>query len=449
MRIRNLLLLILLPTMIGGAIFFAAILSYNWYLEIVDNFKMRLQSAVISLASMVPKEALKEENPHLSEILNKNLKEIFHELNITNLYIVKELPSKKINNFLDNKKPYSMPVFITPEYKLRSQSKIMTAYTPIIIDNKIIAYMAAEVSTALINQKIQEGLLVIFLCSAFTLALMVSSLLIIATKIVKPIQKLNNSALSIAAGQYGERIDVPGPKELKDLSQTLNTMSECLFENINRLKENSLIREKTYGEYECAMLLQNHMLQKVIEECKSDCIAIKALSFFSPTPKGLLLDFPKISSDQIQINLVEAKEAGFEEMYSLLTDYRSAQKSTKALDKDYPFLEMVLEKPDNLFRASSSQFLCPFIWSSKEKAVFQETSIKLEAGDFIILANSGIKNFYPTPQQIKELLAPIFKFFAEEGLDTFASMLHKELSFTIKRKFIVEDIHLLCFQILY
>ncbi len=99
MRIRNLLLLILLPTMIGGAIFFAAILSYNWYLEIVDNFKMRLQSAVISLASMVPKEALKEENPHLSEILNKNLKEIFHELNITNLYIVKELPSKKINNF--------------------------------------------------------------------------------------------------------------------------------------------------------------------------------------------------------------------------------------------------------------------------------------------------------------------------------------------------------------
>jgi hypothetical protein len=191
------------------------------------------------------------------------------------------------------------------------------------------------------------------------------------------------------------------------------------------------------------------MLQKVIDECKSDCIAIKAISFYSPNPKGLLLDFPKISNEQIQINLVEAKEAGFEEMYSLLTDYRSSQKSTKALDKEYPFLEMSLEKPQNLFRASSSQFHSPFIWSNKEKVVFQETNIKLEAGDFLILANSGIKNFYTTPQQIKDLLTPIFKFFAEEGLDTFSSMLQKELSFSIKRKFISEDIHILCFQILY
>lgn len=363
MRIRNLLLLILLPTMIGGTIFIATILSYNWYSEILDNFKIRLKSAVISCASMIPKDELKEIQKPLSyhtEILNKNLKDLQNELNITNLYIIKDLPNKKTKaDFLD-KNLFSMPVIITPEYKLRSEHKIMTAYTPIVSENKIIAYMAAEVSTNLINQKIQEGLLVIFLCSALTLILMVSSLLIIAKKIVKPIQKLNNSALSIAAGQYGERIDVQGPKELKDLSQTLNTMSECLFENINRLKENSLIREKTYGEYECAMLLQNHMLQKVIDECKSDCIAIKAISFYSPNPKGLLLDFPKISNEQIQINLVEAKEAGFEEMYSLLTDYRSSQKSTKALDKEYPFLEMSLEKPQNLFRASSSQFHSPF-----------------------------------------------------------------------------------------
>lgn len=432
--------------MIAGTIFLATILSYSWYFEILDNFKIRLKSAVISCASMLPKTEIKDLQHAIN---NKNLKKLQNELNITNLYIVKDLPNKKIKEDSLDKNLYPIPVLITPEYKLRSPIKIMTAYTPLVLENKTVAYMAAEVSTDPINQKIQEGLLIIISCSALTLILLVSSLLLIAKKIVKPIKKLNNSALSIAAGQYGERIDVIGPKELKDLSQTLNTMSECLLENINRFKENSLIRERTSGEYECAVLLQNHMLQKVIDECKSDSLAIKTVSFYSPNPKGLLLDFPKISNEQIQINLVEAKEAGFEEMYSLLTDYRLFQKSTKALDKDYPFLEMSLEKPENLFRFSSSQFLAPFIWKSKERLILQETNIKLEPGDFIVLASSGIKNFYATPQEIKELLSPIFKFFAEEGLDTFTSMLQKELTFSIKRKFISEDIHLLSFQILY
>lgn len=454
MKIRTLLFLILLPTMIGGTIFIATILSYNWYSEILDNFKIRLKSTVISCASMVPKEELLKElqKPfgHQAEILNKNLKDLQNELNITDLYIVKELPFKKIKNDLLDKNLYALPVIITPEYKLRSSNKIMTAYTPITnSENKIIAYMVAEVSTILINKKIQEGLLIIILSSALTLILMIIALLILAKKIVKPIQKLNNSALSIAAGQWGEKTDVNGPKELKDLSQTLNTMSECLFENINRLKENSLIRERTYGEYECAMLLQNHMLQKVIDECKSDSIAIKDISFYSPNPKGILLDFPKISSEQIQINLVEAKEAGFEEMYSLLTDYRSSQKSSKVLDKDYPFLEMTIEKPNNNFKSSSLQFLSPFIWSFEKKTIFQESHFQLHPGDFLIIANNGIKNYYPTPQHIKDLLTPIFKFFAEEGIDTCAKMVEKELSFTIKRKFLLEDVHLICIQILY
>ena len=54
----------------------------------------------------------------------------------------------------------------------------------------------------------------------------------------------------------------------------------------------------------------------------------------------------------------------------------------------------------------------------------------------------------PGRHQCSELLAKVLKVFAQDGLETTASMLHKELAFATKRKVLAEDIHLLCFQIL-
>ena len=63
-------------------------------------------------------------------------------------------------------------------------------------------------------------------------------------------------------------------------------MSECLLENINRLTDNSLLRERMYGEYECSMLLQHMMLQKNIDDCSSDAVAVTSITFFSESPRG-------------------------------------------------------------------------------------------------------------------------------------------------------------------
>lgn len=436
--------------MIGGTVFITSILSYNWYKEIVNNFKIRIKSAVVCASYMLPldkiKKELSDEHPRIT-ISNEFYKSIQKELKISDIYILKDVPPKVKKYFRIHESPNKVVLF-TPAYT--HKNKVISVIIPLHDNGAVIGYMGAEISTAPINNKIQKDLLIIIIGSIIMIICMIFSLLIIAKKIVKPIKKINNSALSIAAGQYGERITVQGPKELKDLSLTLNTMSECLLENINRLKENSLIREKTYGEYECAMLLQNHMLQKVIDECQSDNFIIKPISLYSAEPKGLLLDFPKISSGKTEIKLLEAQEAGFEEMYSLLTEYRLCQKNDgKVLNEDYPSLKISIDKPSNILKFFPHNFPSPFIWLNKEKKFVSRNNLKLDPGNFIIIYNRGLLTFFQNNQQLKDFFTRIFKFFADEGLITCTEMIQKELLIVTKRKNIEKDIHLLCLQILY
>ena len=433
MKIRTRLLLFLLPTTIGATVFVSAIFSYNWHAEIVSNFKTKLLSSAMTYRSLAPK---KDSSPQLE----KALSDLQSKLNIHSFYTVSKLPKRaKLK-----KEPY--PHYSITASQKNSDHKIMTVYLPI-KDSK--NFLAADASLDVVYEKFQEELFIIIVTSVLVLIAMTGSLVLMAKKIVHPIQKLNNSALAIAAGQYGDSVKINGPKELKELSNTLNTMSECLYENINRLNENTLIREKTHGEYECAIFLQNYMLQKVIDECSSDSISMKAISFYSYEPRGFLLDFPSLTDELLQLQLVEAKESGFEDMYSLLTNYKLYKNSNqKTLDKDYPFGQVSIIKPSNLLVYKNHQLLPPFIWSTKEKKLFSENNYFLQPGDFIFLSNSGISHHFPE-RSIKTMIERVFSVFAEEGLEVTSNMLKKEMSFAVKRKELQQDLHLLCLQILY
>lgn len=302
--------------------------------------------------------------------------------------------------------------------------------------------MTADTRIELINEKFQESLLLIIFGAGLTVIVTVATLFMIANKISRPIQKLNNSALAIAAGQYGESITPDGPREIAELANTLNTMSECLHENINRLKENSLLRERMYGEYECSMLLQHLMLQKNIDDCRSDAVSVKAITFFSDNPRGLLLDFPKSDRpDLFQIHLAEAQEEGFEGMYQLLTEYKYSKES-----QDHT--SIILDRADSILHSKGP--VLPLIWSLDKRSFISHTPspIKVESGDFFFLFNEGLSRLYKDPQKIADLISKVLKVFAQDGLETTASMLQKELAFATKRKELDEDIHLFCFQIL-
>src|SRR3990167_5144936 len=240
MKIRTRLLLFLLPTLVGSIALVSTLFAYNWYGEIVEGFQTKLKSAVVTTAAFI--------NPN--KPLEPELKSVQRELGITDFYFI-PAGSPEIDSI-------SKEVHITPIYQ-DIDGKRMTGYAPILDPSgHFTGLVAADIHVDLIDQKFHESLYLIFFSAGLTLLIMVGMLYVIANRISRPVQKLNNSALAIAAGQYGESIQVSGPREIAELANTLNTMSECLHENINRLKENSLLRERMYGEYECSMESQTY-----------------------------------------------------------------------------------------------------------------------------------------------------------------------------------------------
>ncbi len=423
MKIRTRLLLFLLPTLLSSIAVVCTLLSINWYKEIVEGFRTRLKSAVVSTAT--------------TEVTDSQLEAIREHLQVTNLYFV-PIQSLDVETIPKN-------IHITPIYKGKDGSKVMTGYAPIFNpDGYLMGLRAADLDVSLIDKKFHDSLFLIVLTAGFTILIVVISLFLIANKISRPVQKLNNSALAIAAGQYGESVQVSGPKEIAELANTLNTMSECLHENINRLKENSLVRERMYGEYECAMLLQHMMLQKNIDDCRSDAVAIKSITFFSESPRGFLLDFPKSEkTDLFQIHVAEAEEEGFEGMYQLLTHYKL---SKGQLGESHTSL--LFDRTSSTLQIRGSQL--PFFWSLDDEKFLEplQGSLKVDTGDYIFFFNQGLIRLMRGRNGVAELLCKVLKVFASDGLETTAAMLQKELAFVTKRLHLEEDIHLLSFQIL-
>lgn len=434
MKIRTRFLLFLLPTLIGSIALVSTLLSYNWYKEIVESFKARLKAAVVTTSALIDPDDL-ERRYQSPEFLQSTLGMLEQELMVSNLYFL-PIHSPSIASI-------SKSLHITPIYESEDGEKQMTGYAPIYDrSGHLMGLMAADINVNLIDEKFHESLFLIILSAGLTILAMVATLFMIANKISRPIQKLNNSALALAAGQYGESIPAEGPKEIAELANTLNIMSECLLENINRLKENAFLRERMYGEYECAMLLQHLMLQKNIDDCRSEAIAIKAITFFSETPHGLLLNFPKSEkSNLFPIQIAEAIEEGLEGMYQLLTQSKNSKEIQTSTTVTFDLSTSTL---------LSKGPLKPLVWSMAKKRFldFSSPSLRVQSGDLFFLYNQGLVSLYKGPNAISDLLSKVLKVFSQDGLETIASMLQKEISFLIKRKELREDVHLLAFQIL-
>lgn len=406
MKIRTRLMLFLLPTLIGSIALVVTLLAVRLHDEIQSGFRNELRAvAVSSSMSLIQNE--------------QDLRATAQKLGLANLAFI----------------PLDTPL---PKHPL---TEIVPAYDS---EGKVIGHIAASGHAEVMKKKFQESLLVVLLSGGSAVAVLIATLYVIAGRIALPVQKLNNSALGIAAGQYGELAPLGGPKEIAELANTLNTMSECLLENIDRLKENALFRERMYGEYECAMLLQHMMLQKNIDECRSDAIAVKSFTLFSDSPRGLLLNLPlkPESPDLFSIHLAEAEETGFEGMYELLTQYKYSKEIAK-------HTSLTFDRSNGHLQSAGPHI--PLFWSlDKEKFLSsKDGTVSLESGDFFFLFNEGLHHFLEEERRtIQDILAKVLKIFAQDGLETTFSMLQKELTFAAKRKELSEDIHLLCFQVL-
>lgn len=507
MTIRSRLLSLLLPVLTFLIGVLALFLYLNWSNEILNSFKNRLQSIVIATApSITPddiawindrlnKESL-ENDSHYQQIRQK-LVQVKQELPIDNLYVVKIEPLKKDELSLLNKESdlsdkifdknqtqtthkqvflldasqsdnglanppgdidysesdenkiyFTKKSVVTPIYESRKTGeRFMSAYAPILNDQgDVLALVGADMSVLEIESKLHNALLAIFTSALLTLLVVSTIVYLIAHRISKPVQQLNQAALDIAAGNYEADIHVQGPKEIVELANTFNTMSECLVEHISRLREGSLIRERMYGEYECGLLMQHYMLKKVIEDFKNPTIQMRLTSVnYSDIQKGLLLKINQEDPNNIQITWIEALEPGFEGIYEL---NKMANLPTNQLN-NYPFIDCVFEKNDSTLHDRCNILFKPLIWSTKnsEFKTSKDNKIILSNKDMVFLYNSGLIEQFESEEKIEKWFLKVLRHFAEDGLEIMDTMLTNELNFLSKRENLKGNFQILSFQL--
>lgn len=338
--------------------------------------------------------------------------------------------------------------FVSPIYEARdTKQRFMTAYAPIIdAGGSVVGLVAGDVSLKIIDSKLKNALIIIATCAAVTIFLGAVSVFFVANKISQPVQALKNAALSIAAGEYGETIQVKGPREIVELANAFNTMSECLEEHITRLRESSLARERLYGEYECSLLLQHHMLQKIVDDWDSPRFDMQLVKILSATPsRGLFLDLQPLANNGVQLFLAEANEPGFLGIYDLLSHGAFLPEQGSSLLKEYP---STITKIDSSLTISTHQMAPCLVWSLQSKAfVLDQEKVLLQKGDLILFYNQGFEKQFKSLQHLQDWLAKVLRHFGSENLESFTTILSRELGFLADKQNVDQDMYILCLKI--
>lgn len=500
MTIRGRLLQLLVPLLIGFITLISVFFYYNWNNEMMNSYVAYLKSVVTLTAQMVDAEEiarLADQNLENSErqSIYKHYQNIFENIQENlpsiNIYVVQLEPVKKgelllldqpqspINRRVEalektifrekilldfpqgkaGSVPESFYDLVDPEEHLAFKSKtsvvtpvhinplngerVMTAYAPILDKNHhVVALVAADANLNFIDRKLNQALALIVSGAAITTLLVITSVFLVANNLSKPVQKLKNAALAIAAGDYSESIQVQGPQEIVDLANTLNTMSECLDENLIRLKEASAARERMYGEYECSLLLQHQMLQKVVSDFKNPHLNLHHLKVSSSREiQGLMLNIDE-NPGKLSLTLVENSRKGFKNLYDLAT--------AKYLSLDRLLQYVKIDFTDNYQDVCSSaqRMPIPFLWKIQEKNLYKISSQKMEYSykDLIFIFNSALFECFENEVYLEKWLSKFLKHFSSESFPFFLTMLNNEINFLAKKKRLSQELHLICIQ---
>lgn len=478
-RIRTRLLTWLLPPLIAFIALISTFFYFNWYDEIEKSFKRDLEGIVVSVSKLVDVEEVKwiKENRNEATVnspvykeLSQKLTDIKNQLPIASLYIVSIEEVKQGETVFPNKEesatnpvytgenpsfayrqvylidasgkaPFPVDfsesnevtvyqnkkVLITPIYKgLSTSENFMSGYAPLIDkQGEVVALVGADINLKLYSHNLHRALSLIALGGLLTVLLVTLSSIFIATKITKPVQQLKDAALVLASGEYDEKIDVKGPKEIVELASTINTLRECLIDNMSRLTNYTAVQSKLYGEYECGEILQEHMLQKSAANLKSPYFKVKALELDSSDPTGVNL----ILKDEngLNIKLDEATEPGFQAIFDLLSHPSSEKTVSIKITNDGTIDHKGSGLPD------------PLLWSTKLSR-FIPFSEGMKPGDFLILYNTGLQKQMPSLSGLRDWFQKVLRHFSKEGPELTSAMFESELNFLSKKHLNHEDL---------
>jgi len=308
---------------------------------------------------------------------------------------------------------------------MKIRSRLLLLFLPtvlaIIVAISFISYYAWH--HELISQ-VHGGL--ILLGAVGTIVLMMTGIAFIADNISQPVEQLKNAALTLAAGNYGKKIEVKGPQEISELANILNTMSECLSEHLTRLEENSLLREKMIGEVEAYRLLQTRLIQGIADTFSHHKMRIRALCTPSKAPqRAAVLEIVENKDTQVTLRLRESNFIGFDGIYELMHGSDACPEISVGLTKQEAKWQLQTTRRD---------MPEPIIWSTdrSETVIVKDSHTAIQSNDFIIIINQGLDSLIRDPVQhslLHHSFHRVFRHFAEEGIDACATLLANELSF--------------------
>lgn len=480
MTIRSRLLFWLLPILILFVALISLFFFFNWDKEIRESFRNNLKSIVVTAADLIDAKEIEWIDAHRNDpdlvnspLYQKNLR-VFRDLKaklpIANIFVLtiepvklgepvlSDRPLDATNQIYNGSNPdyaYRQVYLIDPEEKkvyqdfsetneflvystksplltpiyrgLSSNELFMTGYAPIFSnEERVIALVGADVNMDLFHKIVQDAIFIMIGFALVTIALVSLLVVFIANKIALPVNDLKNAALAIAAGDYEEKVDIKGPKEIAELANTFNTMRECLLDHMNRLRDSSFLREKLFGEQECAGLLQNRMTDGVIERLGDERITIKhiASTFSGPTMQGIKLKITSSPTDLL-IVLYESDQEGFNGLYDLLDGVISPS-LTSIVRID--FSEKKIWGETHLMPP-------PLVWSTEQGKFLPDSLDFYPAleGDYIFLFNQEMATLFPHRQTIRDWIGKVMRQFSKETPELLSVMLTSELSFWSKK----------------
>lgn len=496
MTIRARLFALLLPAMTLFVILISLFFFYNWKSEITDSFREDLKSIVVTTADLLNPEDMSwifqhKNDPELKNapIYKKNwekLKELQKKLPVDNLYVVAiepvkqgepvilDQPVSETNQIFDGKNPeysfrqvylidtekdpnetpyydfsesneqllYNNPqAFATAVYKAKGTDELfMSGFAPLFNEKRqVYALVGSNLNLDIFDHMVDRAILMIVLASLVSILLVGSLVYLITNKISEPVQKLKDAALSLAAGEYEEKISVKGPKEIVDLANTYNTMRECLLENITRLRDISYSREVLFGEQECALLLQHRMLDVIIDQFNDPRMAIKHIS----TPSSSLGQGVKLSLSQqnnkVDISLLQSQEEGFEGIYHLLS----------GANEDLGSVQLSFDFSDKSLNVKTQSMPLPIYWSLQQMRFVPDSEVfSIAQGDLVLFYNKELEDAFPSRAAIKDWLGRVFRQFGKDPLELMTTMLGSELNFWQKKQLAPRHIHLYLIKLL-
>ena len=431
LSLRSSFLVFLLPFFFIFIFSLTSILYYRWHTETLLHLHDKLSSICVNSAELLNETDLKNyiASKQGSSSLHKKFQTIERQKQIEKIQIISDLrtiedllKASKLQSNISKLIHESKPLILGP-FSMGKKTLLCAIYP--IKDTSFSQDIFIQCDSNYSEfENIKSKMLVFYLISAsVSFLLLCFVLFFVAHNITHPIKTIKNAALTIAGGNYEIDVKPSGALEIIELANTLNTMSACLKEKMEQIKQSSMLKEQMYGEKECAALFQERMLENAIDKSPKP---LEKMSLYANIPSACYLEIGKD-----YFCFLQSKQRGFAAMIDLIQDK----------GKDCPSLRLEIGK--DFLNAKVFQMPHPLIWKAKHASLhaFEQTSI--EKGDFIIFYSNSLGKIFKS-SYIVESLEQVLCHFSNEGARVCLEMLEKKWSFDLKKQNHEEDLHLFC-----